>query len=349
MNKTLFFVANASSIHTVKWVNYFIQEGYNVHLATFSKKNNTACKNIYYLGNKNPHMGGGNYHYLFSVPKLAQIFKKIQPDTINAHYSYSMGLIALLAKKKAKIQSEFSVVCYGSDILSPPLPYIFDITNKYILKNSHKVFVVSDQIKEKLEKFGISMDKVFIGQYGIEKEMLNSEEKDIDIISNRAYTSNSQIDLLLDVLDNIYYKKLKIIFILPGIKESQLLILKRKYPHIIFYDYMEHNTMINLVKRAKIYISATKSDGTSLSLLEAMAFKCIPVVSNIISNRSWILDGINGYLFSSKIELEKKLNIALDREQPNELFKINEQLLLEKGTYLTQMYKIEKFLLGTDI
>jgi len=344
-NKKIFFVADARSIHTAKWVDYFVEKDYTVYLATFASANNTKCTNIYYLGNKESHVSGGNYHYLFGVHKLSEHFRNIQPDTINAHYSYSMGFIALLAKKFSRITSEFSVVCHGSDVLDPPMPYIFNQINKYILRRCDKVFAVSDQIKDKIEKFGLDVEKIFVGQYGIALSSL-AIEKDIDIISNRTYTPNSRIDFLLEAINEMEYENLNIVFVLPNIEDEEYEDLKNKYPYIVFYKHIEYSKMINLVSRAKVYISATQSDGTSLSLLEAMQVGCMPLVSNIVSNRSWVLDMVNGYLFDGNSEFKDKLKIILKLKDPAFIIATNKRLLLENGNYLRQMKKIEKFLIG---
>jgi len=47
---------------------------------------------------------------------------------------------------------------------------------------------------------------------------------------------------------------------------------------------------------ADIYLSCTRTDGTSISLLEAMASGLPPVVSDIPGNRDWIENGVNGFL-----------------------------------------------------
>ncbi len=345
MYKKIFFVANAESIHTAKWVDYFVDSGYEVFLATFSKTNNTKCKNIFYLSSKDVNNKGGNYHYLLKIFELSKIFNTIKPDIINAHYSYSMGLISLLAIKLSKINTTFSVVCHGSDILD--LPYNFlDRINKYILKNSDKIFLVSDQIKDKIEEFNIDMEKVFVGQYGIDiKESIS--KKDIDILSNRAYNSNSNIDFLLNSIEKYNNKNLKIVFVLPTITKVKLDNLKIKYPYIEFYGSIEYSQMIDIMKRSKVYISATKSDGTALSLLEAMKLEVIPLVSNIVSNRSWILDSVNGYLFNSKDEFIDKLNfiLNLNKKERLDIIQINRKLINNKADYKIQMQKIEEFMI----
>lgn len=68
----------------------------------------------------------------------------------------------------------------------------------------------------------------------------------------------------------------------------------------------------------------------------------IPIVSNIPSNREWVVNGVNGRLFRNFKELDEILsNEILDYD---EIRKINYKLILNRGTYTKQMQKIEKFL-----
>ncbi len=344
-NKKIFFVADAKSIHTSKWVDYFVDKGYDVHLATFATINNTKCKNIYYLSDKTINVKGGNYHYIFSVYKLANILKKVKPDSLNAHYSYSMGLISFLAIQKSQIDTEFSIVCDGSDVLAPPKPFLVDKLNRYLLKKADKIFAVSDQIKDKILKFGVEAEKVFVGQYGINIDSnTQSIKKDIDILSNRNYVANSNIEFLLDGLKDFKDKKLNIVFVLPHISKEKIEEFRTSYPFISFYEQVPYDEMVDFLLRTKIYISATKSDGTSLSLLEAMGSRAIPIVSNIVSNRSWVLDGVNGYLFDTKKQFIQSLNNSLQADLST-MVKVNKILINDKCIYKNQMNKIERFLL----
>jgi glycosyltransferase involved in cell wall biosynthesis len=51
---------------------------------------------------------------------------------------------------------------------------------------------------------------------------------------------------------------------------------------------------------ADIYLSASHSDGSSVSLLEAMACGRPALVSNIPGNREWVVPGENGWLFPDR-------------------------------------------------
>ena len=48
--------------------------------------------------------------------------------------------------------------------------------------------------------------------------------------------------------------------------------------------------------RAEVFVSPSVHDGTPISLLEAMACGCLPVVGDIESMREWITPGVNGLL-----------------------------------------------------
>jgi glycosyltransferase involved in cell wall biosynthesis len=68
-----------------------------------------------------------------------------------------------------------------------------------------------------------------------------------------------------------------------------------------------------LLARAEVYLSASRSDSTSLSLLEAMAAGALPVVSDIEGNREWVAEGDGARLFpcGDAAELGRALERAL--------------------------------------
>ncbi|MFM8768701.1 MAG: glycosyltransferase, partial [Rubrivivax sp.] len=49
-------------------------------------------------------------------------------------------------------------------------------------------------------------------------------------------------------------------------------------------------------RRSALFVSVPESDGTSVSLLEAMAAGCLPVLADLPANREWVRDGDNGLI-----------------------------------------------------
>jgi glycosyltransferase involved in cell wall biosynthesis len=66
---------------------------------------------------------------------------------------------------------------------------------------------------------------------------------------------------------------------------------------IDFTGQVPHREVFDNLMKADIYVSCSKSDSTSVSLLEAMACGLFPVVSDIEGNREWIEHGQNGLMF----------------------------------------------------
>jgi glycosyltransferase involved in cell wall biosynthesis len=64
-----------------------------------------------------------------------------------------------------------------------------------------------------------------------------------------------------------------------------------------FTGRLEAGALAELLGRAEVYLSASRSDSTSLSLLEAMAAGALPVVSDLEGNREWVSDGDGARLF----------------------------------------------------
>ena len=66
---------------------------------------------------------------------------------------------------------------------------------------------------------------------------------------------------------------------------------------IQFVGFVSEQEQINIYKKAQFYISIPLSDATSVSLLEAMAYGCIPIVSDIPANHEWIVGEENGIFY----------------------------------------------------
>ena len=66
-------------------------------------------------------------------------------------------------------------------------------------------------------------------------------------------------------------------------------------------------------RRASVFVSVPTSDGSSVSLLEAMAAGCVPVVSDLPANREWLTDRANGLLVPDVSRLGAVLAEAVAR------------------------------------
>jgi len=67
---------------------------------------------------------------------------------------------------------------------------------------------------------------------------------------------------------------------------------------VSFLGGVSNDALVAVLRKAHVYVSASLSDGTSISLLEALASGLFPVLSDLPQNREWIDPGLeNGILF----------------------------------------------------
>jgi glycosyltransferase involved in cell wall biosynthesis len=83
--------------------------------------------------------------------------------------------------------------------------------------------------------------------------------------------------------------------------------------------------------KSKFFISIPKSDGTSISLLEAMAYGCIPMLSDIPANREWVEDGKNGIIIGRTEPLSKAIKRGLELDAEN-VQHYNRELINQRAT-----------------
>jgi glycosyltransferase involved in cell wall biosynthesis len=70
--------------------------------------------------------------------------------------------------------------------------------------------------------------------------------------------------------------------------------------NVHFTGYLDRRQLLECLINSDIYVSSSLSDGTSASLMEAMASKLPCVVSDIPGNREWISNNENGLLFATR-------------------------------------------------
>jgi L-malate glycosyltransferase len=90
-------------------------------------------------------------------------------------------------------------------------------------------------------------------------------------------------------------------------------------------------------RRSSVYVSFPTSDGTSVSLLEAMALGCYPVVSDVPANREWIVDGLNGNVVARPEDLapaiERAMLISRSEHWREQIAPANHRLIREKALF----------------
>jgi glycosyltransferase involved in cell wall biosynthesis len=98
---------------------------------------------------------------------------------------------------------------------------------------------------------------------------------------------------------------------------------------------LDSATMLDWLRSADLYVSASTSDGSSLSLMEAFAVGLPVVVTDLPSNREWVRDEEYGAVFptGSAEGLARALHDALQRPSTEAIRARRRELVMDKGDW----------------
>jgi len=227
---------------------------------------------------------------------------------IHAHWAIPTGLIGALVGSFLK--TPLIVTIHGSDfrigtMKTPTLKRIF----VYVCGKAKHIICVSEVLKRDIEKLGIKGENISVFPMGVDESFfrsltnrgVNRTGQGFTILSNRQLQPIYNISLLIRAIPIVLKEEPNAKFIIAGIGSERENLEKQVKdlnisPSVHFLGWVNHEEMPKLLSRTDIYISTSLDDGTSVSLLEAMASGAFPIVTDIPSNREWITDGENGFL-----------------------------------------------------
>jgi glycosyltransferase involved in cell wall biosynthesis len=347
----LCFLADGTSIHTVRWCKYFSELGHEVHLITLQKAEIENIQ-IHFIDCGDISKSGGNWKVLTKIGEVKRIIKKIQPELLHSLYATSYGILGAFSGFHP-----FVVTALGSDVLiSPTNSKIYQFLLKYVFSKAQWITAMSDPMREIMIKLGAKAELTTTLIFGIDTSIFNDLNKSISstefvITSTRNFEPVYNIDILIDALSICQSKisNLRVNIIGSGRMELQL---KEKIQtlglteKINFVGKLTQTEIASYLNKSHLFVSVSSSDGNNISLNEAMACGCVNVVSDIPANRQWIIEEENGF-YCSDITAESIANTILIAYQKFEntfekANQLNKKLISELADWNINMKKVEK-------
>jgi glycosyltransferase involved in cell wall biosynthesis len=229
-------------------------------------------------------------------------------NVIHAHWAIPTGLIGTLVG--SLLSKPLIVTIHGSDLrMALERPGFLRKIFVFVCHHATHLNCVSNGQKKEMEQLGILGEKISIIPMGVDDAFLETgknrgsefKKGPITILSNRNLLPLYNVSLLIRAIPIVLKEEPETKFLIAGDgaeKDS----LERKVKNlnvnssITFLGRVPHEEMPDLLSRADIYVSTSLYDGTSVSLLEAMASGAFPIVTDIPANREWITNAENGFL-----------------------------------------------------
>lgn len=360
----ILYVSDLPGVHDYKNLSEILRNGHRVLYYCNSKIiEYPSFKRIgYYIPSisgldiyNNPKLSSTSGLFLYQRTKeLKKIYKDFNPDVVHTGWIQTAGWLAYLAKTKP-----YLIQPYGSDVfLVPESSLVNRFKTIFAVKNASKVVTNSRTEKDILSKLipDKSGDIVFIPRgvdLSIFKGKVSESEKEkiksllglkgkIILVSNKNFRPIYGLKYLLIAMERILKKfpEIELVLIGGGPEESNLKKLAQKLNivrNIIWAGYRTSDEIYSYLQASDIYISSSLSDGSSVSLLEAMASGLPVAITDIPGHREWIEDKKGGLFFQKKdppsiVETITRL-LKVNRSELESMGSINVKVVQERGDF----------------
>lgn len=273
---------------------------------------------------------GGNKAFTYAnlpgyLVSLKRVIKKIEPDLIQAGPIQTSAFLVALAGFQPLLS-----MSWGYDLLLDAEKDAFwRWATHYTLH--HSALMVGDcaTIRQRAVSYGMDDNSIVTFPWGIDLAHFKpvdcqlitknnqrseashtlptevSQESHIEtftILSTRSWEEVYGVDVLARafVMAAQQNKGLNLVMLGNG---SQAAMLRKIFfdggvlERVSFPGQVSYANLPRYYRSADLYVCASHSDGTSISLLEAMACGLPVLVSDIPGNREWVKQGIQGWLF----------------------------------------------------
>lgn len=313
----ILFFADGGSVHSHRWIGWFVRAGHEVHVASWVEWEGEAPVAEHRVEFMGPRRGAG-------VPKVRAVSRgrhlgeqaqavadDVRPDLVHGHYLDGYGHLAYLSRVRPSV-----LTVWGSDVYGER-PTMQARLNRKALAAADAVTVDSTDLASRVIELGAHAEKVHEVHFGVDTSVFRPTE-DADraamrarlgiasdarvIFSPRAlrplYDIASVVRAFADLLDpdtwlvamafgeeQAYGHEVRDLVEELGVGERVALVPRAS-----------HAEMARLYGAADVVVSMALSDSSPVSLLEAMACG-VPVVARDVPGLSdWIHDGENGLL-----------------------------------------------------
>ena len=375
------FVGWGNSIHTQRWMQWFINNGHEVHLITdrissipgitehdisladsYSgsriKRYANLEFNSYYLKLLKRML---KINLIKQIYKIRKIIRDINPDILHLHtllYPSYLGVFS-------NVVCPLVVTPWNGDIVWKTQ---WSFSRKYAVKSglakADLITVDSHDLKIKTLQYGRYENKIAYISFGVDTKLFHPEAKSpelrkrlrIDrdapiVYSNRSFEELYNIDIIIRAIPTVLRVLPKTIFLFSwhsASRKNSLMELAEGLgvmTNVRFIGKIKHDELPGYYAESDVFVTIPSGDTISISLLEAMACSVAPVVSDLSSVRECIKDGVNGYIVPVRdinATAQAVIKLLKDKSLGESFAKTNREWVVQNADWNKNMKKVEE-------
>lgn len=273
---------------------------------------------------------GGREPFTWSkLPSLVMDFKRLlrdlKPDLVHAGPIQTCAFIAVLAGARPLL-----TMSWGFDLMDDVHKgWMWEFATKYTLKRS--TFFTSDAnvTRDKAVAYGMNPEKTIVFPWGVDLDHFSPEPdqgalntEHFTLFCNRSWETRYGVDVLARAFVKVAQQKDNVDLILlgggsQGPKLRQIFQSGGVLERVTFGGQISQTDLPRWYHMADLYISPSHVDGSSVSLMEALACGLPCLVSDIPANKEWVFENQNGWLFrdGDAEHLAEKILAAMNQRE----------------------------------
>jgi glycosyltransferase involved in cell wall biosynthesis len=239
---------------------------------------------------------------------LRRVVRQVRPDLIHAGPVQSCAFLTALGWFRPLV-----TMSWGSDLLLGARSGLGRLLAWLTLAGTDVFICDCEVVRRAAVDLGMRYERIVVFPWGVDlthfspggdgglRDRLGWRSCFV-LISARSWEPIYGVDALVEgfVLAAQHVPSLRLLMLGDGSLRSRIeriLDEARLKDRVHFAGQVDQERLPDYYRAADLYVSASRSDGSSVSLLEAMACGLPAVVSNIPGNREWVEPGVNGDWF----------------------------------------------------
>lgn len=240
---------------------------------------------------------------LRALPRLVRWLRRVRPQVLHAHYLTSHGTLAWVAQRWGGVGGLLVGSAWGSDILvTPARGRAWRWLTQRVLAACALSTSDSQVMAQRMRTLGAR--EVMVFPFGLEAMPPPPAAKEGGLFfANRGLEPIYRPARVLEVFAAFARADpaCRLVVANDGTLRAGLQAQAAAMglaARVRFVGRLDAATQAQCYDRAEFYLSLPQSDSVAVSLLEAMAHGCIPIVSDLPANRELIDSGVNGLVLA---------------------------------------------------
>ncbi len=346
----LLFVGNVDSIHVRRWAGFFAARGHDVHAAGLWHSRPEDAEAPFAI-----HRLGRPRTAFLGVRRLA---RHLGSQIVHAHNLTYYGWIA-----RAALVSPYAVTIWGSDVLlDVPASRMRWAWARVVLHGAACVTADSEELVNAAVRLGADPSRTHEIQFGVDTTHFSPGPRPTELLAQLGLVGRRIVFSPRSITP--LYRTLLIVDALRGLPDDVALVGSLAGADPAYVDYVTgeaarwglshrvrfvpaitHDKIATFYRAADAVVSVPSSDGTPVSVLEAMSVGAPVVATDLPAVRSW-LSSIGAHLLvpvgdvaATRAALREALDLSA-RERAR-LAGASRAIVAERGDHGLNMLRME--------